>query len=846
MKPNILTSGIPVKKHLNRFSVRTKLIIMLLVVSLGAMMASTYICSKVGEDILSQKVFQQLTAVQGSTITQLESYFKFVINHTKTLSNNDMFINAMKESKQTFDKLSQVKIPKSYDEKLLEFYRQEFIPRLKKTMDAEPFAETFLPKTVPARYIQYHYIANNPFPVGEKYKLTDAGDGSEYSKVSGKYTDKFDELAKSFGYRDLYLIDMQGNIVYLLSAEADYGINLLNGPLAESNLTQAYRDCRRSSSPGYVKVADYEPYIMAYNAPSAFVTSPIFDGSKMIGVLAFKLPAEGIDKIVNFNRQWVENGLGKTGEVVLAGPDSLMRANSRFLIEDIEIFTKNLLQNGTPESIVRKINHFKTTILTLPTRSKGIEIALKGKKESLFLTDYRGVPVLGAYGPIEFNGLQWAMGVKMDRTEAFASIADFQRKVLITAALIIAIVTLVAMWLSRLFSQPIERMIATAEQIEGGDENVLVVAGTGDEFNDLARVFNQTLYNLRKEIRDRDRELKEDEILIKKLMPIHIASRLKAGEGMVADPAGNVTIVFTDLHRFTKLFHSMTSDRVVFTLDELVDIFDDLLDKYALEKIKTIGDGYMAVCGLTVPYIDSEKRTLDCALEMLAAIQRFNNERDLDLDLRIGINTGDVIAGTVGKSRFNYDIWGESVNIAYRLKSACPPGCILVSGKIHERLIDVYEFEPFRAISEPGKEALEAWQLRGNSSNKERSAGKPNTKAESRSAAKSTKPEGNGTISQRSPGKILPQGNDSGSHSSSPESRNGSAAVGRKISPKSSEARSQPEEQADSSNANGKFRQTLDTWKQSIQSLVYGQTSAENEPLPLDKTTDAQNQSEEK
>jgi hypothetical protein len=231
---------------------------------------------------------------------------------------------------------------------------------------------------------------------------------------------------------------------------------------------------------------------------------------------------------------------------------------------------------------------------------------------------------------------------------------------------------------------------------------------------------------------------------------------------------------------------------------------------------------------------------------MLAAIQRFNNERDLDLDLRIGINTGDVIAGTVGKSRFNYDIWGESVNIAYRLKSACPPGCILVSGKIHERLIDVYEFEPFRAISEPGKEALEAWQLRGSSSNKERSAAKPNTKAESRSAAKSTEPEGNGTISQRTPGKILPQGNDLGSHARGAESRNGSAAVRRKISPQSTAARSQPEERADSSNANGKFRQTLDTWKQSIQSLVYGQTSAENPPLPLDKTTDAQNQSEEK
>jgi class 3 adenylate cyclase len=220
------------------------------------------------------------------------------------------------------------------------------------------------------------------------------------------------------------------------------------------------------------------------------------------------------------------------------------------------------------------------------------------------------------------------------------------------------------------------------------------------------------VYTLRSQIQERDQNLRESETLIEKLMPLHIARRLKAGEGIVADPAPNVTVMFSDLERFTRLSQLMNNLQIVQLVDDLIDGFDDLVDKYGLEKIKSIGDGYMAVCGLLVPQIDSDRRTIDCALEMIAYVHRYGNQHGLSLNLRVGIDTGEVVSGTVGKSRFNYDVWGETVNNAYRLKSGCPAGSILVSGEIHERLTDMYEFEPFRPIAEPGKEALEAWQLR--------------------------------------------------------------------------------------------------------------------------------------
>ena len=704
-----------IKKQFSNFSVRTKLIVALLVVSLCSMLASTYICSRTGEAILSEKVFNQLTSLRGSTQQQLERYFQFVIDHTQTLSDDNMFISAMKEFKQGFDQLATVNVPKEYDEKLLQFYRNEFVPRLAQGLGTTPVAETFLPKTPPARYLQYHYIANNPYPVGEKYKLSDAKDGSLYSRVNIKYNDNFDNIAQRFGYYDMYLIDMQGNVVYLLSNESDFGTNILTGPLADSNLTAAYRDCRRSNSTTYVKVVDFQPYLMSYNAPSAFVASPIFDNAQMIGVLAFQLPTKQINEITNYGNKWKDYGLGNTGEVVLVGQDFLMRSNTRFLQENPEKFLQVVTANGMSEDVAKKIRYFKTTTLLMPARSKGIEQAVRGKTVLFRNKDYRGIEVLGSTGPIEFAGLQWVISAKIEVSEAFASIAKFQRQVFLSAVLIMVLVTLISTLIAYLFVKPINRLIGTTQQVEAGDKNAIVRSGTRDEFNDLARAFNSMVYTLRSQIQERDHNLKESETLMDKLIPLHIAQRLKAGEGIVADPAPNVTVLFSDIEYFTRLSQRMNNVQVVHLLDDLIDGFDDLVDKYGLEKIKSIGDGYMAVCGLSVPQIDGDRRTIDCALEMIAYVHRYSDQHGLNLDLRVGINTGEVVAGTVGKSRFNYDVWGETVNNAHRLKSAAPAGSILVSSEIHERLADIYEFEPFRPIAEPGKEALEAWQLRSES-----------------------------------------------------------------------------------------------------------------------------------
>ncbi|MGL5061908.1 MAG: adenylate/guanylate cyclase domain-containing protein [Microcoleus sp.] len=734
-------------KQLNRFSIRTKLIVMLLAVSLSSILASTFICSNAGQQILEQRVYNQLTSLRGITATQVEEYFKFLVAHTQTLSDDVMFLNAMKEYKQAFDELATVNIPQAYNDKIDRFYRTEFVPRLKKTVDAEPLPETFIPKTNAARYLQYHYLVNNPYPIGAKYKLEDPKDGSNYSRVNTRYNSKFSNIAERFGYYDMYLLDLQGNVVYLLSNEGDIGTNLLLGPVADSNLVQAFKDCRRSNSTAYVKIVDFQQYIYSYNQPSAFVASPIFDGPQMIGVLAFQIPADRVSRIVNGHNKWKENGLGETGETYLVGSDGLMRSRSRFSIEDEQKFTYSLSKNGIPESTIKKIRELETTILFLPVDVDGVKQALLGKSVTQRNKDYQGKDVLGAYQPVEVDGLRWAIAAEMDTSEAFAPISTFQRQVVIGATLIVVIVTLVAMWLARLFVKPLDRLIDSTQKLDSGDGKRMVESGTRDEFNDLAKSINDKVYTLRGQIQQVEQHNAENQDLIDLLLPGKIAKRIKQGEGVIADPVSNVSILFTDLHRFSKLFDSLGGEEVVFLLDELVDAFDDLADKYGLEKIKTIGDGYMAVCGLSVSRLDSDKRSIDCALEMLGHVRRFNYERGLNLDLRIGINTGDLISGIVGKSRYVYDVWGETVNIAHRLKTFCPPGNILVSEYVRDRLSDLYEFEPFEIIEESDKTSFPAWKLRNHiPSSTEQSEQPKNFQEAKKTTTVNSNSAGSGTI----------------------------------------------------------------------------------------------------
>jgi len=697
---------------LKQLSIKTKLIVMLLVVSLCAMLASTYICSSTGKAILTEKVFNQLTSLRAAKTYQIQDYFETLYNHSQTLSEDLTVVDAMQEFKTTYGQLEKSTVPADADAKIDTYYSTQFIPKLTRTQEGAPVLASYTPKTAAARYLQYHYIAANPNPVGKKLLLDNPGDASAYSRAHARYHPIFRNMVEKYGYYDMFLIDPEGTVVYTVFKETDFTTNFTNGPYNESNLASAVKAARQAKGTGYVKIVDFKPYRPSYGAPAAFIAAPIFKGSEFLGVLAFQLPVDKINNVMTGNKNWKQNGLGDSGETYLVGSDYLMRSASRFQIEDPEGHAKILRSIGTDEKTIKKIKEFNTTILLQEVQTKAVKEALFGKQGTEAIDDYRNIPVLSSYAPLDIDGLKWVILAEIDVSEAYASIHSFEKTVLIGATIIIALITLVAMWLTAIFVKPIKMLIASADNVGAGNVDALVKSGSQDEFGDLAKSFNQTIGSLRAETQLIEQKNRENEALVLSIFSPAIAKRLKQGDREIADQISNVSVLFSDLDRFTKLTHSMSPQEVVSLLNELVTAFDEMTDKYGLEKIKTIGDGYMAVCGLGVPRLDHDKRTVDFALEMLSFVRRFSYEKGLHLDLRIGINSGDVVAGVIGKNKLLYDVWGDSVNIANRLKSACPPGSIFVSQDICSRLTELYDFELVGEIQELGKEQLVAWQIK--------------------------------------------------------------------------------------------------------------------------------------
>ncbi|HRG44930.1 MAG TPA: adenylate/guanylate cyclase domain-containing protein [Leptospiraceae bacterium] len=185
----------------------------------------------------------------------------------------------------------------------------------------------------------------------------------------------------------------------------------------------------------------------------------------------------------------------------------------------------------------------------------------------------------------------------------------------------------------------------------------------------------------------------KSEKLLQNILPLSIIKKLRDNPDTIAERFEDCTVLFSDIVGFTQMSKSMPAVSVVSLLNEIFSRFDDLAEKYNLEKIKTIGDAYMVVGGLPEPDENHVEKIASFALEMLDVIRDYRQKNNVQLELRIGINSGAAVAGVIGKKKFIYDLWGDSVNTASRMESHGLPGQIQVSESTYIRIKHLFQFE---------------------------------------------------------------------------------------------------------------------------------------------------------
>jgi guanylate cyclase len=210
----------------------------------------------------------------------------------------------------------------------------------------------------------------------------------------------------------------------------------------------------------------------------------------------------------------------------------------------------------------------------------------------------------------------------------------------------------------------------------------------------------------------RQEQAKAENLLLN-ILPRSIAEKLKAQTQPIADHFGSASILFADVVDFTPWSERHAPAEVVGYLDRLFSCFDDLAERHELEKIKTIGDCYMVAAGVPTPRPDHATALARMALDMLEAMCADDEVGRLGLELRIGINSGPVVAGVIGRKRFLYDLWGDAVNTASRMESHGTPGRIQITRATYELVADEFECLQRGTIAIKGKGDVEAWYLVG-------------------------------------------------------------------------------------------------------------------------------------
>ncbi|UAA40594.1 methyl-accepting chemotaxis protein [Paraneptunicella aestuarii] len=488
----------------------------LVISSLIVLAAALFITAKSEiENALVKEFDERLVGIRDAQKHQIESYFSTIQNQVITLASSTMTQDAMRDFTSAFQTFEQdVRLPVSQEDitrSLNNYYQDEFGKKYREMNEGRQVNTHELIQSLSenAKTIQYIYISGNKFPLGEKDKLINAENPSRHNQFHEKYHPSYRQFLYSFGYYDIFLVDLNGNVVYTVFKELDFATSLTNGAYKNSGLANTFKRAVALSS-GESVLVDFEPYSPSYESPASFIGTPIVSEGRTIGVLIFQMPIERINSIMTFNKNWHGSGMGNSGETYLVGQDIKMRSNSRFLIEAPNEFFK-AVQGNFESSVIDEMKSKETTIGLQTVNTESVQRALKGNSGITLVKDYRGVDVISAYTPLNISGVNWVLLSEIDKDEAFSSLGSLESALTVTGlviALILGIVSfLLSIIMAKSIARPINQMISfinnSASNLDFSNRyQITKTVEANDEIRDLAISFNTMVGSVESTVKD--------------------------------------------------------------------------------------------------------------------------------------------------------------------------------------------------------------------------------------------------------------------------------------------------------------------------------------------------------
>jgi methyl-accepting chemotaxis protein len=334
----------------------------------------------------------------------------------------------------------------------------------------EGFKQSWISEKLTTSYLQDHYIYKNPNPIGKKHFLNDGMDGSKYSEVHKEFHPWFKRYLEKGEYYDIFLIDLEGDVIYTVFKELDFASNVKNGSGKDTDLGDVFRRAMDPASlEGQVFIVDFKPYALSANAPASFIATPIFKDGKKIGVIAFQMPIDKINRLMG-----KRDGLDSLEESYIIGEDGLIRSASNYGNNQQVLQTK--LENDIPK------------------------LGASGNSGAIETKNYKNVDVRSFYVPFVFHNLKWTLIFEEEYEEAFSEYSALKKKI-IFYTLIVALFVAILGYLGalKLVTRPMNAIRQNLSDLGKNDTNIIIYGlDRKDEFLEFAKAAETFRDNIHK------------------------------------------------------------------------------------------------------------------------------------------------------------------------------------------------------------------------------------------------------------------------------------------------------------------------------------------------------------
>ncbi len=560
-----------------------------------------------------------------------------------------------------------------------------------------------MPDSAAGRYVQYHYVAANPFPVDERDQLIDAGDGSSYSAAHAEYHQFLSSLRDSIGATDLLIVGAASDdVIYSVTKRVDLGTDTSVGPYRDTGLGTSLARLQQAAITDAV-IIDSEFYLPDSSAPIVQIAATIRSDAQVIGAIVVGIPIAALTDIVTADQQWDRLGLGTTGEAYVVGPDRRLRTLPRSWFEDPSRYLRRFAEQGGDQRTVGLIEFTGSPVLLQSVDNRAVKSALNGEEFIGVVDNYLGRRTLAATVPLDLPGVDWVVVTEQQTSETNDELARFLVTIGLLLLILLPILAIVGLFLARMLARPVGPLVDFAGRIAAGELDTDVPDLGRNELGDLGGQLRAVASQLGEHEQEIEHEEQGIASMLGSVLPPTLVARIRSGEPDLIDQIDTGTVVSLTI-RGLPVPVGAEQDAVLDLTTRLATELRALAVEHEVDLIRVGSDRQVFVSGLgeSGPRADAALAFAAAAIQLVDAL---GSELDVELSGHIGMAAGQVATGVLGSKQASFGIWGECVGTASALSTNAAAE-ILVDRSVLDELIAAvdgwgapWEVSPFDASS---------------------------------------------------------------------------------------------------------------------------------------------------